>query len=598
MAEREQMNIVIVGHVDHGKSTVIGRLLADTDSLPDGKLEFVKEYCRKNSKPFEYAFLLDALKDEQAQGITIDAARCFFKTEKRDYIIIDAPGHIEFLKNMVTGASRAEAALLVIDAKEGIQENSKRHGHIVSMLGIKQVVVLVNKMDIVGFDEQVFQSIKAEFSEFLAGINIKPMEFIPISAFHGDNIASKSDNTNWYEGPTVLEQLDAFSNKKKNADQAFRMPVQDIYKFTEKGDDRRIVAGTITSGTISEGDEVVFLPSFKKSAIASIEGFNVKPRKTASVDEAVGFTLKTQIYIKPGEIMVKANEHHPFVSSKFRANIFWVGKFSLVKNKKYKLKIGTMKMSVKLVEIISIIDAAQINIDTFKDQVERHDVAECIFETPKPIAFDIISNYEQTGRFVIVDNYDIAGGGIILESVDDQESSLKEHIKRREYLWEKSLITEEQRRESYGHKSKFIVITSGSEDFEQSIQDIGRRLEKKLFDMKHKAYFIGISSLLGGLGSDVYSGNEDRTEQIHQIGELARIFTDSGQIFITSVFNLDDYEALILKKLNEPKDILVVNVGESPFSNFVPDANVGMDEAVDEICNILVSKEIIIEYFI
>ena len=598
MEEREQMNIVIVGHVDHGKSTVIGRLLADTGSLPDGKLEWVKEYCRKNSKPFEYAFLLDALKDEQAQGITIDAARCFFKTKKRDYIIIDAPGHIEFLKNMVTGASRAEAALLVIDAKEGIQENSKRHGHIVSMLGIKQVVVLVNKMDLVGFDKEIFNTIKAQFTEFLEGVKVKPIEFIPISAFHGDNIASKSDNTAWYEGPTVLEQLDAFTNKKKDEDKAFRMPVQDIYKFTEKGDDRRIVAGTITSGAISEGDEVLFLPSYKKSEIASVEGFNVKPRKTAKVDEAIGVTLKTQVYIKPGEIMVKVNEQHPFVSQKFRANIFWVGKSPLVKDKKYKLKIGTMRSSVKLVEIISIIDAAQINIDTFKDQVERHDVAECIFETQKPIAFDIISNFEQTGRFVIVDNYDIAGGGIILESVDDQENSLKDHIKKREYLWEKSLITENQRRESYGHKSKFIVITTGSEEFEKNIQDIGRQLEKRLFDTKHKAYFLGVSSFLGGLGSNVITESEDRIEQIYRIGELARIFTDSGQIFITSVYNLEDYEALILKELNAPNDILVVNIGETPFSKFIPDASVEINKAVDEICNILVNREIIIEYFI
>ena len=598
MVEREQMNIVIVGHVDHGKSTVIGRLLADTGSLPEGKLKSVKEYCRKNSKPFEYAFLLDALKDEQAQGITIDAARCFFKTEKRDYIIIDAPGHIEFLKNMVTGASRAEAALLVIDAKEGIQENSKRHGHIVSMLGIKQVVVLVNKMDMVGFDKEVYNNIKAQFTEFLEGIKVEPIEFIPISAFKGDNIATKSDNTTWYGGPTVLEQLDAFSNKKNNVVQAFRMPVQDIYRFTEKGDDRRIVAGTITSGVISEGDEVVFLPSYKKSEIASIEGFNIKPRKTASAEEAIGVTLKTQIYIRPGEIMVKVNEPYPFVSSKFRANIFWVGKSPLIKNKKYKLKIGTMKIYVKLVKIINIIDAAQINIDTFKDQVERHDVAECIFETLKPIAFDIISNSEQTGRFVIVDNFDIAGGGIILESMDDSESSLQEHIKRREYLWEKSLITESQRRESYGHKSKFVVITTGSEDLEQRIQDIGRMLEKKLFDMKHKAYFLGISNLLGGLSLNLSTENEDRIEQIYQIGELARIFTDSGQIFITSVYNLDDYEALILKKLNEPKDVLVINIGESSFSNFIPDASIGVNEAVDEIRNILVNQEIIIEYFI
>lgn len=599
METKEQMNIVIVGHVDHGKSTVIGRLLADTGSLPEGKLESVKEYCRKNSRPFEYAFLLDALKDEQAQGITIDTARCFFKTRKRDYIIIDAPGHIEFLKNMVTGASRAEAALLVIDANEGIQENSKRHGHIVSMLGIRQVVVLVNKMDLVEFNEDVFSTIRAEFTKFLDKVNIKPVNFIPISAFNGDNIADRSPNTSWFEGPTVLEQLDEFTNKKENRQLPFRMPVQDIYKFTEGGDDRRIMAGTVLSGGISVGDEVVFLPSQKRSIVNSIEGFNTRPRDTAYADEATGVTLKTQIYIKPGELMVKANEKQPSVSSRFKANIFWVGKAPLVKNKTYKLKTGTMRTGVKLIEIINIIDAAELNIDTFKDQVERHDVAECIMETLKPIAFDSISEIEFTGRFVIVDNYEISGGGIILEGVSDAHNSLKEHIRHREFLWEKGLISSAGRKEAYGHKSKFIIITSGSEGDEKLIQDIGKELESKLFEMKYKAYYLGVSSLLHGLASDAVSDYEGRDEHIRQIGELARIFTDSGQIFVTSIFNLDDYEAEKLKLLNQPNDILTVNVGESPFNSFQPDANINADGAAEEVCNLLRQQDIILlDYYL
>jgi len=206
----EDMNVVIAGHVDHGKSTIIGRLLADTGSLPEGKLEQVKETCRRNSKPFEYAFLLDALKDEQAQGITIDSARCFFETEQRRYIILDAPGHIEFLKNMVTGAARAEAALLVIDADEGIQENSRRHGYMLSMLGIKQVTVLVNKMDLVDYSQEVFAEIVEEYTEFLSEIDITPSTFVPVSGMEGDNIASLSEQTPWYEAETVLGVLDSF----------------------------------------------------------------------------------------------------------------------------------------------------------------------------------------------------------------------------------------------------------------------------------------------------------------------------------------------------------------------------------------------------
>jgi len=207
--ENREMNIVIVGHVDHGKSTVIGRLLADTDSLPEGKLDMVRELCRRTSKPFEYAFLLDALKDERSQGITIDAARCFFKTDYRKYIIIDAPGHIEFLKNMITGASRADAALLVIDAHEGIRENSRRHGYLLAMLGIRQIAVLVNKMDLVGYDKNVFDSIVTEYSDFLSKIGVHPECFIPISAVEGDNIAEAKENMPWWNGNTVLSQLDA-----------------------------------------------------------------------------------------------------------------------------------------------------------------------------------------------------------------------------------------------------------------------------------------------------------------------------------------------------------------------------------------------------
>jgi bifunctional enzyme CysN/CysC len=261
------MDIVIVGHVDHGKSTVIGRLLADTGSLPDGKLEAIREYCARNARPFEYAFLLDALKDEQAQGITIDTARTFFKSAKRDYVIIDAPGHIEFLKNMVTGAARAEAAVLVIDAKEGIQENSKRHGYLLSMLGIKQIVVAVNKMDLVDYSKQAFEDIRDEYVAFLARIGATPRFFVPLAAFPGENMVGPSAKMPWYKGPSLLSAVDAFEKAPSKDDQPFRLPVQDVYKFTADGDDRRITAGRVESGTLRTGDKVVFYPSGQGSTV-------------------------------------------------------------------------------------------------------------------------------------------------------------------------------------------------------------------------------------------------------------------------------------------------------------------------------------------
>ena len=188
------MSIVVVGHVDHGKSTVVGRLLADTGILPQGKLEQIQKACERAGRPFEYAYLIDALKDERSQGITIDAARVFFKSARRHYLINDAPGHVEFLKNMVTGAARAEAALLVIDAQEGIRENSRRHGYLLGLLGIRKVIVLINKMDLVGYREDVFNQIRAEYASFLAGTGLQPKDYIPVSGLGGDNISARGPN--------------------------------------------------------------------------------------------------------------------------------------------------------------------------------------------------------------------------------------------------------------------------------------------------------------------------------------------------------------------------------------------------------------------
>lgn len=416
----ERMNIVVVGHVDHGKSTLIGRLLADTGSLPVGKLEQIKRTCEINSKPFEYAFLLDALVDEQAQGITIDTARIFFKSRSREYIIIDAPGHIEFLKNMISGAARAEAALLLIDAEEGIAENSKRHAFMLAMLGIKQVAVVINKMDLVDYSEEIFYKIKSDYTSFLEEIGIEPADFIPVSARNGINITERSEKTSWYFGKTIIELIDSFEKQKEDEKNNFRMFVQGVYKFTAEGDNRRIIAGTINSGTINVGDEIIFLPSGKKSKVKSIEKFNRPSPQSASCGESIGITLTTQIYVTPSELACRADEVNPYTADKFKANIFWMGKNPLVKGKNYKLKIGTNKVNVVAEEIESVLDASTLEKSENRNEVQRHEVAQCVFQTVKPISFDTINGITSTSRFVIVDEYDIAGGGIIIHTVEEE----------------------------------------------------------------------------------------------------------------------------------------------------------------------------------
>ncbi len=423
---KERMNIVVVGHVDHGKSTLIGRLLADTNSLPGGKLEQVKRICELNAKPFEYAFLLDALVDEQAQGITIDTARIFFKTNKREYIIIDAPGHIEFLKNMISGAARAEVAILLIDAHEGIAENTKRHAYMLSLLGIKQIVVAVNKMDLVNYSEEIYNNIKNDYALFLNKIGIKPIEYVPVSAVNGINLIEHSHIMPWYKGKTILELIDSFEKEKADEEKHFRMFVQGVYKFTEDGDDRRIIAGTINSGTINIGDEIIFLPSGKKSiAVKTIEIYGKNSPLFAYAEQAIGLTLTTQIYVKPGDLICRTDQPLPYTTNRFMANIFWMGKNTLSIHKKYKLKIGTNKTGLHIEAIKSVMNSSTLERENNREEVHRNEVAQIIFKTDRPISFDLFHQIKSTGRFVIVDEYDIAGGGIITEALEEKEEIIK-----------------------------------------------------------------------------------------------------------------------------------------------------------------------------
>jgi bifunctional enzyme CysN/CysC len=596
---REQMNVVIVGHVDHGKSTLVGRLLADTGSLPQGKLEFVKAQCERNAKPFEYAFLLDALKDEQSQGITIDTARCFFKSAKRDYIIIDAPGHIEFLKNMISGAARAEAALLVIDAHEGIKENSKRHGYMMSFLGIKNLTVCVNKMDLVNYDQKVFEQIKEEYLKFLSEVNLTPQNFIPIAAREGDNMTVKSANMPWYKGANVLEALDGFAKAAPKHQQAFRMPVQDIYKFTAAGDERRIVAGRIESGAIKAGEEIIFLPSNKRNHIKTIESFNTPQKSESFTGQSTGFTMETQIYIRPGEIVCRANEKLPHVSSKFKANIFWMGRQPLVKGKTYKLKIATQHVPVVLSEIVSVMNASELS-SVAKPHVDRHEVAECILETMKPVAFDLVGEIAETGRFVIVDNYEISGGGIILAPVYNDQTALKQHIQKRDFEWERSHITPEKRATKYEHKSALIILAG---QIDTGKQRIAKALEEQLFNLGKFSYFLGISNRLSLATADVRDKTLDKFEHLQQLGELAHILTDAGLILITSITDIDEYELDMLKSINQPNKTLVVKVGEGNFADNKADLtlieNEETESAVKKIVDLLVRSVVLDpEYFI
>jgi len=457
-----------------------------------------------------------------------------------------------------------------------------------SFLGIKNVTVCVNKMDIVDYSEEVFKNIKKEYTAFLNEINLQPDNFIPISAREGDNIASLSNNMPWYKGASALEALDSFTKAAPNYERAFRFPIQDIYKFTAQGDDRRIIAGRVESGTIRVGDEVIFLPSNKGSRVTAIEGFNVAKQEEASAGQSTGFSLETQIYIRPGDIMCKADEKRPHVSTKFRANIFWMGKQPFVKDKNYKLKLVTQQVPVVLSDIIHVLDASELSSIGNKSQVDRHDVAECVLETLKPTAFDGVNQVSETGRFVIVDNYEIVGGGIILAPVFEEETAVKKHVKSREFNWERSEITPGRRAEKYQHKSALVVMAG---ERNTGKINIAKTLEKMLFEIGKFTYFLGISNelLVAGTGSN--DKVLEKARHIQHLGEMSYTFSDAGLVLITSISNVDQYDLDMLRSLNNPNKTIIVNVGENTFPegyiDLVLPANEDPQTAAQEILDLL-----------
>ena len=590
-AGTQRMNIVIVGHVDHGKSTVIGRLLADTHSLPEGKLEQIRAQCELNSKPFEYAFLLDALKDEQAQGITIDAARVFFKSAVRPYLILDAPGHIEFLKNMITGAARAEAALLVIDAAEGVQENSRRHGYMVSMLGVRQLAVVVNKMDLVGWDRAVYERIVREYGAFLEQVGIRPSGFIPVSGRGGDNIADRSANLPWYDGPTVLDALDAFHSEPAPVNQPFRMPVQDVYKFTKQGDDRRIVSGTVDAGSMKVGDQVIFFPSGKRSRVKSIEGFNQAAQTRVEAGQAVGFTLQEQIYITRGEVATL--EHEPRPQASTRVSLFWLGKEPMVKRKEYLLKLGTARVTARIEEVLRVMDASTLDTAEQRTAVQRHDVAECVLKLDRAIACDLAADIPTTSRFVIVDDFEIRGGGIVREALPDRQAGVRDRVLLRNYKWEPSIIQPERRAEKYNQKAALILVT-GEHDTDR--KGVAKALEGKLFEDGKVVYFLGIGSVLYGVDADIERKPENRLEHMRRLAEVANLMLDAGMILVVAAAELTQDDLEVIKTAVPPDWIETIWAGDTITTDLVVDLHLpggAIPESVDQLKAHLQDKGII-----
>ena len=523
--ETRPLRIVIVGHVDHGKSTLVGRLIHATGSLPDGRFEAIKAMSERRGMPFEWAFLMDAIQAERDQGITIDTTQIWFRTDQRPYLIIDAPGHKEFLKNMVTGAASSEAALLLIDAHEGVQEQSRRHGYLLHLLGVKQVVVLVNKMDLVDYSPARFGEVAEDYRAYLRGLGVTPASIIPISAREGDNMIEHSAAMPWYQGPTVLQALDGFAYRELPTERPLRMPVQDVYKF----DQRRIIAGRVESGTLEVGDEVVFSPSNKTAVVKSIEAWHVpEAPHLAQAGQSIGVTLTEQIFVERGEVMSHVQQA-PLESNVFRARLFWLGHAPVQIGKTYTLKLGTMEASVTVEAIDHVIDTSDLSSQAL-DRIERNGAGEVVLRTKRMLALDEHGQNPITGRFVLVEDYLPLGGGIIsMEGYPDQRELIT--VRSTNITAVGHAVTREARSARNGHKGAVLWFTGLSGAGKSTL---ALALERELFAKGFHVYVLDGDNIRAGLNANLGFSPEDRAENIRRVGEVASLFADAGFIVISS----------------------------------------------------------------
>jgi bifunctional enzyme CysN/CysC len=517
---RQQVRIVIVGHVDHGKSTLVGRLLHETGSLPEGKLEMLKTVSARRGMPFEWSFLLDALQTERDQGITIDTTQIRFRTRSRDVVLIDAPGHAEFLRNMITGASQADGAVLIIDALEGVRDQTRRHGYLLHLLGVKQVAVVVNKMDRVDFSEARFNDISAEITTHLTGLGVTPAAVIPISARDGDGVAERTPRMGWYDGPTVVEALDALEPARPLEALALRLPVQAIYKF----DDRRIVAGRIESGHLSAGDEIVIMPSAKIARIKSVESWPLTPVKgRQSAGRSVGITLDRELFVERGDVIAHTASA-PRDTRRIRARIFWLHDKPLLTGASILVRLGTREARATVVAIEKAVDPGELlSVET--KSIARNHVGEIDISLAQALAADPYTDNPRTGRLVIEVNGRIAGGGLVL-SVDAGQRAIPVDIVPVE-----SALRPDERSARYRHAGAVVWLTGlpGS-----GKSTLARALERRLFGQGGSPVLLDGDTLRAGLNGDLGFSATDRTENIRRLAEVATHLARNGHIAIVA----------------------------------------------------------------
>ncbi len=529
---KDLLRFITCGNVDDGKSTLIGRLLLDAGAIYDDQIEALRGESLKHGTvgdQIDTALLLDGLEDERQQGITIDVAYRYFTTPTRKFIIADTPGHEQFTRNMATGASTADLAIILVDATKGISTQTRRHAFIVSLLGIKHVILAVNKMDLVGYQQEVFEQIRGEFDRFVNQLSIDDVCAIPLSALEGDNVVRSSDNSSWYRGPTLLGQLDAVQVRTDAGPGPLRFPIQWVNRPNANF---RGFSGTIASGKLAVGDQVLVLPSRKSARIESIVTMDGNLEQAAAAD-AITVTLDREIDVTRGDMLVGVDSQ-PNLSRRGEAKLVWMSEQPLVPGKSYWFKHTTRRTSCEIETIQFRTDVNSLQ-RTSASSLALNEIGHCLIKLHDPVMFDAYTENRETGSFILVDRitHETVAAGMFVDLSSDPATS--GHWDETSVMIApkaaRSLISARDRRSRYRQNPLTILITGLSGSGKTSV---AMALEQRLFGAGRTCIVLDGQSLRLGISRDLGFSAEERSENLRRAAEIAKLINDSGQICIAA----------------------------------------------------------------
>jgi len=540
------LRFITCGSVDDGKSTLIGRLLYDSKLIYEDQLAAIEKDSKKSGTQgdkVDLALLVDGLAAEREQGITIDVAYRFFSTDKRKFIVADTPGHEQYTRNMATGASTADVAILLIDARHGVQVQTRRHAYIVSLLGIKHVVVAINKMDLMDFDQTVYNKIEVDFRKFSENLGFTDITCIPMSALDGDNVTTKSDRTNWYKGPALLEFLEDVDVDTQTLDAPFRLPVQWVNRPNL---DFRGFTGTIASGTVNKGDEIIVLPSGKRSTVKDIVTYDGS-LETAREDMAVTLTLKDEIDISRGDIICKKD--NPIEQAdQFQAHLLWMSEKDLFPGRQYLIKFTNKTVSGSISTLKYTVNVNDLSEEAAKT-LSLNEVGVVTLSLPRPIAYDAYTDNRATGSFIIIDKQTNATIGVGMIDFALRRAS--------NVVWQNLDVNKTVRAEQKHQKPAVLWFTGLSGCGKSTIANL---VEKKLLDLGRHTYTLDGDNVRHGLNRDLGFTKADRVENIRRIGEVAKLMVDSGLLTITSFISPYHAERRMARELLDEGEFIEIFV--------------------------------------